>query len=117
MPDIFTRVSGGVIDVDPGDTTISNPLVNRIAITAFSVHNTTAGSITIDVYESPDTTSAAGKRIAQYAVGANASVDVVEVIGQGYTVGQNIIAQAPGSMRQTPGSVCQRHHRSRASQR
>lgn len=92
MPDIFTRVSGGVTDIAAADTTISNPTDNRIAITAFSIHNTTAVSVTVDIYESPDLTSASGKRVAQYAVGANASVDVAEVIGQGYVVGENIIA-------------------------
>jgi len=97
MTDIFRNQSlGPPIDIIAGDTTVLNPLVNRVAVTSFSIHNTTAGAVVVDVYESPDSTSAAGERIAQYSVGANSSIDVIECIGQGYIVGQNLIAVGAG---------------------
>ncbi len=66
---------------------------SRQAITAFSLFNTAAAARVIDLYESPDTTSASGKKIASYNIPANYSADVVEMIGQGLSAGQNIIGK------------------------
>ena len=76
-----------------GDTTLvaSVTTPSRQAVTAFSVFNTTANARAFDVYESPNTTSASGKKIASYIVPGNSSTDVVEMIGQGLSTGQNVI--------------------------
>jgi hypothetical protein len=77
------------------DTTLLASVASpsRQAVTAFSLFNTTANARAIDIYESPDTTSAAGKKIASYTLAGNSSQDVTECIGQGYSAGQNIIAK------------------------
>jgi hypothetical protein len=68
---------------------------NRQAVTGFSIFNTTAStSLTVSIYESPDTTSAAGKKIASYTLPGLSSIDVVVCIGQGYSTGQNLVAKA-----------------------
>lgn len=66
----------------------------RQAVTAFSIFNTTASTaLVVDIYESPNTTSASGKKIASYDIPGNSSIAVVEVIGQGLSAGQNIIGR------------------------
>jgi hypothetical protein len=72
------------------DTAVVN-FSNRVAITAASLHNTTASDRAVTFYASPDTTSAAGKEIGVYTLAANRSEDVSEIIGQGYE-NENIIA-------------------------
>ncbi len=68
---------------------------NRSAITAFSIYNTLAINVSFTVYESPDDTSAAGEPIAQKTIGPvggqDDSVDIPEVIGQGYAANQRVI--------------------------
>lgn len=83
------------------DTTLFAELTSpsRAAITGMSLFNNAVASRIVDIYESPDTTSAAGEKIASYNIDANASVDVVELIGQGVSSGQNIIG------RQTTGGA------------
>jgi hypothetical protein len=84
----------GSVSIAAADTTIYDPpsTVERYAISAFSVHNTTAAAVTVSVYNSPDLTSAAGVRNAFYSIPANQSVDIVELIGQGFLSSRNIIA-------------------------
>ena len=67
---------------------------SRLAINAFSLFNTTASTtITVDLYQSPDATSASGKKIATYTFDGSTSVQVIELIGQGLSAGQNIIGR------------------------
>ena len=77
------------------DTTLASggTTPTRALLTGFSLFNTSAGTRAIDLYESPDTTSAAGKKIATYTIGTLMSQDVVELIGAGLSSGQNIIGK------------------------
>ncbi len=93
---IQSNVSSAPINLNAStDTTLIASVVSpsRQAVTGFSVFNVAAASRIIDIYESPDTTSAAGKKIASYNIPANGSADVVEMIGQGLSAGQNIIGK------------------------
>jgi len=78
-----------------GDTTLIASVASpsRQAVTGFSLFNTQATARAVDIYESPNTTSASGKKIATYTIDALSSVDVVEIIGQGLSAGQNIIGR------------------------
>ena len=88
------RVGLGVTDIIAGDTSVLIPADpnSRVAVVAFSLYNTTGANVTVDLFESPDTTSAAGKQIATYDIAADSSELVVECIGQGYELNENIIA-------------------------
>ena len=84
----------GVVNILTTDTVIFSPVsIDRYEISAFNIHNTTGVAIIVSVYVSPDSTSASGDKIQQVSVGADASVDINGVIGQGYTT-DNIIAVA-----------------------
>lgn len=93
---IKSNVGIPLVSILTTDTTLLNPVapVERIAVTASSLHNTNASARTVTVYESPNLTSASGTEIAVYDIGGFASVDIEEIIGQGYAVGRNIIAKA-----------------------
>ena len=95
---IKSNVGVPLVSIAATDTTVLNPAapVERIAVTASSLHNTNAASRTVTIWESPNLTSASGNRIAVYSIGPNESADIEEIIGQGYAVGRNIIAQASG---------------------
>lgn len=73
---------------------ITSLAVDRYSVTTMSAHNTGAGSATIDIYISPDATSASGVKVGTYIVpntaGSN-QADMSVVIGQGYT--ENIIVR------------------------
>ena len=73
------------------DTTILD-IAARIAVTAMSIHNTAGANRIVEIYVSPDTTSASGKRIALYDIVADASIDVGELIGQGIVETDAVIA-------------------------
>lgn len=76
------------------DTAIIATGANRIAVTGFSIFNTTAStSVVVDIYESPNATSASGKKVASYNIPGNSSIDVVECIGQGYATTTQIVAK------------------------
>lgn len=75
-----------------GDDSTVIDFSDRVAITAMSLHNTVATDRTVHFFESPDTTSASGTRIAVHTLPAGESVDLGEIIGQGYLPTQNIIA-------------------------
>jgi hypothetical protein len=96
---IKSNIGIPLVSILTTDTTLLNPTapVQRIAITAANLHNTDALSRTVTIYESPNLTSASGKEVAVYAIGPAASVDIEEIIGQGYAVGRNIIAKASGT--------------------
>jgi len=95
---ITVNVGQAVIDIPATtDTTVLNPVAPSIreGIQGASLHNTTGATIDVDFYESPDLTIASGILIAEYpTLAANGSIDVGEIIGQGYEVGQNIIVFA-----------------------
>lgn len=91
------NVGTGVIDIAAADTTVYDPsvTVQRYAVSAASIFNTTLGTLTVSVYVSPNLTSASGKKVAEYVIGSLQSADAVELIGQGF-VAQNIIAVGSG---------------------
>jgi hypothetical protein len=93
---ITVNIGQSLIDITTSDTVIINPVgpVIREGIQGASIHNTTGAPIDVELYESPNLTSASGSLVAEYPVSANSSQDVGEIIGQGYEVGQNIIAVA-----------------------
>lgn len=83
-----------VLDIGTSDTTVLDITVDaRKLLTAFSIHNTTATAIEVTLWESPNTTSASGDQIAVYSIAGNTSIDVQEIIGQGYDDSRYIIAQ------------------------
>jgi hypothetical protein len=95
---IKSNVSSAPIDLAAvsTDTTLVAAVLApaRLAITGLSIFNTTASTqLAVDIFESPDTTSAAGKKIASYTLDGNTSIDVVELIGQGLSSGRNIIGR------------------------
>jgi hypothetical protein len=95
---IKSNVGIPLVAIGVGDTTVLNPVapVQRIAVTACVLHNTNAAARTVTLWESPNLTSASGTEIAVYEIGPDESADVEEILGQGYAVGRNIIAQASG---------------------
>lgn len=82
------------------DTTLLAAVASsRLAITGMSLFNNAAAARIVDIYDSSNTTSASGIKIASYTIDLNSSVDVVELIGQGVAVTRNIIG------RQTTGGA------------
>lgn len=94
---IQSNISTGVTDLAAANTDtvlLAEAVGTRFAITAFSIFNTTASTqLTIDIYESTDGTSAAGKKVASYTLDGNTSVDIAELIGQGLIAGNNIVGR------------------------
>jgi hypothetical protein len=93
---IKANVDFGVYSLLLADNTVVdfNSLgVDRYSVTVASLFNTTAASITVGVYISPDNTSASGVFIGEYVVpaigGGVSQVDINSIMGQGYT--ENII--------------------------
>lgn len=90
------NVSDGLVELAAAssDTTLLQPTVafNRWAVTAAVLSNTQAANRVVELYESPNTTSASGTLITTYTIAANSTVLVEEIIGQSYESGQNIIA-------------------------
>ena len=90
------NLSNGTIDLlatASGDTVLFDKTV-RTTITAMSIFNTTGADRELEIYRSPDLTSANGTLIATYTLGftaADNSADVGELIGQGLTADENII--------------------------
>jgi hypothetical protein len=85
----------GVLTADisaAGVDTVVFDFNNRIAVSAFSIHNTLEFTRQVSIYASTDVTSASGKRVARYTLSPNESFDINEVIGQGYELEENIIA-------------------------
>ena len=88
------NVDGGVINVLASDTVIVEPgslaAVERIAVSGLSLHNTAVGTVIVELYQSPNLTSASGKRLAYYSIAPNESADITELMGHGFLT--NIIA-------------------------
>ena len=91
---IKSNVGVGVVSVLTTDTVIyqlSAP-TERYAITECNAHNSTSASISIEIYISPDATSASGKIVSKISIPANQDVDINAVLGLG--TNQNVIAKA-----------------------
>jgi hypothetical protein len=86
---VKVNLSSGVqqLAASAADKSVHNQVV-RSAITAFSLYNTLAINVSLTVYESPNGTSASGEPVANLTLGPvgseDDSIDVPEVIGQGY---------------------------------
>lgn len=96
---IKANVGQGVISVGTSDTTIIAPssTIDRYHITALSVHNTNASSVTISFYVSPNLTTASGVLVINRTLAAGAEDDINNLIGHGFPAGSspsNIIAVA-----------------------
>jgi len=95
---IKPNVGLGVIAVAVTDTVLiqgTAGTIDRVSIGALNLHNdgSAGATITVELYVSPDLTSASGERVAYYEVGDNDSKDVNELIGEGLE-NLNIIAVA-----------------------
>ena len=94
---IFGNLGIDTVDVSTSDTTILNVSATqyeRVAVSAFSLHNDGVVDISVEVFISPDATSASGDRVARIAISAGGSADVNELIGQGYDDTKYIVAKA-----------------------
>jgi hypothetical protein len=89
------NVGNSVTTIGAGDQVVyEQPVtVERYAITAFNIFNNSASAVTVNLFSSPDLTSASGEKVAQYSIPANSDIDINALIGQGY-MGFNIIATA-----------------------
>lgn len=97
---IKSGVEVGTVAILTTDTTAINfsnlDDTERYAIQAMSIHNTTTATVqNVEVYISPDLTSASGVRVANYSIAGGLSRDVNELIGQG--VGNKNIIVKGGS--------------------
>lgn len=104
---IKSNVGLSAIDIDTSDTVLIQPAdpVQRLSVSAYSIHNTASTTIDVTLYESPNTTSASGTAIAEYSIAPLGSINVVEIIGQGYSQGRNIIGMASASGCNAVGTV------------
>ena len=93
------NVSIPLINLAAADNTFLNPSgdVTREAVSTAVLYNTNASNRDIDVYVSPDLTSASGDLIADYTLANGDSVNIDEVIGQAFDQGENIIVVASGA--------------------
>lgn len=88
---ILGNLTSGAQDLNAVSVdTVLHSISNRTAVVAFSIFNTQASERTIDIYESPDDTSASGTRISTYTMQEGDSAIVIESIG-GFSAGSRII--------------------------
>lgn len=66
----------------------------RHRIDAFLAVNDTGAGITMNVYDSPDATSASGDLLLSVIIAANATATLTDLIGHGFASGRNIVATA-----------------------
>lgn len=90
---IYSNKTEGVQDLaaSSADKVLHNQ-ANRTAITGFSIFNESGANAAVDIYESPDNTSASGTKRATYTIADDESVDIIEFIGQGMKADIRIIA-------------------------
>ena len=62
------------------DTTLLNPITGRAAITFASLHEQTGSSETIELFISPDSSSAAGERLDEIVFAANETIQPVSML-------------------------------------
>lgn len=82
---IKTLLDGGTVELIGGDNTLFDfstlTDVDRYAVTGCSFYNTTLNNVTVEVYRSPDTTSAAGVRLDRIVLPALTQQDCGGLIG------------------------------------
>lgn len=91
------NVGLGVIPVLTTDTVLletDDGSRERVAVSASYLHNDGGVTIIIEIFVSPDLTSASGDRIDYYSIADNESVDISGIIAQGFGSTENIIAVA-----------------------
>ncbi len=88
------NVGLGVINILASDTTLIDLTADRAAITAASLHNTNAATVTVTVYISPDLTSASGYAIDYISLATNETKSITGLVMQGISNTENIIAVA-----------------------
>ncbi len=93
---IAANVGLPIININAGDNTILNPSGSTVrdGVQTATIYNTTGAAIDVSFYQSPNLTSASGDLFSINSVPANGSLQVTEVEGQGFEVGQNLIAVA-----------------------
>ncbi len=94
------NVGTGVISILAADTTLLDPDAGdreRAAVSAAYLYNTSASTVTVGIFVSPDLTSASGKKIDNYVMAASSTMDISAIIGQGFSATQNIIAVGSGT--------------------
>lgn len=91
---IKSNVGVGVVSVAVTDTTIYQLTapVERYAITECNAHNSNAAAVTLEVYISPDLTSASGKIVSKITIPPSQDFDINAILGLG--TNQNVIAKA-----------------------
>jgi len=96
---ITANIGIPVINLAAGDNTVLNPTAPTVrdGTQTVTIYNTTGGAIDVSFYESPDLTSASGDLFSTNSVPANGSLQIAEVEGQGFEVGQNLIAVPTGA--------------------
>ncbi len=88
------NLGDGPIVIGVADTVLFNPgAIDRYHVGAFAIFNDTATTITVDIYISPNLTSASGLKVETISFGPDQAADINAVIGQGYTA-ENIIGVA-----------------------
>ena len=88
---------GFPVPIDTSDTiVISRQTANRYSVSACSIFNGGPSTVTVDVFVSVDTSSAAGSatQIDTITIIANERVDVDALINQSYSGSRNVIMVA-----------------------
>ena len=67
---------------------------DRIVVSFFNCHNTSAGSANLTFYTSPDDTSASGKEVGIASLSAGENQDIGPIVGRGLLNGKRIIVVA-----------------------
>jgi len=84
----------GPVNIGTTDTVLFIPgIIDRYHVGAFAMFNDTANTVTVDIYISPNVTSASGIKVESISLAADQAIDINAVIGQGYTA-LNIIGVA-----------------------
>lgn len=89
------KIGSSVISLGAAvDTVLLDITADRVSISSGILHNNGAGTIIVDIYVSPDLTSASGSRIGQYTIAVDELKQIDCLIGQGFSSAENIIANA-----------------------
>jgi hypothetical protein len=92
---IKSGLSVGPIEVAASstDTPIHAPGAFRTAVTASVITNNAAINVTVQIYESPNATSASGELLETITLAPSEEQDVISIVGQGFQASQQIIAR------------------------
>ncbi|MFW0776266.1 MAG: hypothetical protein ACN2B6_00920 [Rickettsiales bacterium] len=96
---ITANIGLNAVALSAGDNTIINlsGSVLREGVQQAIAHNTTASPVTVNCYESPDTTSGSGLLLWSQDIAANSDEIITGIVGQGFEQGQNLIVNAGGA--------------------